>query len=76
MAPMSQKPESGFVLDVGSSLSANGVLGSSGCGRLWPGHPEDAVALRLRSRLPLWTPGVGVALCEGVEHLRELCAEC
>eukprot|EP00667_Euglena_gracilis_P000757 EG_transcript_758 len=31
------------------------------------GHPEDAVALRLRKRLSLWTPGVGVTLCEGVE---------
>eukprot|EP00668_Euglena_longa_P024374 GGOE01030433.1.p1 GENE.GGOE01030433.1~~GGOE01030433.1.p1 ORF type:complete len:996 (-),score=297.12 GGOE01030433.1:178-2808(-) len=32
-------------------------------------HPMDSVALRLRSRLSMWVPGVGVTLCEGVEHL-------
>eukprot|EP00668_Euglena_longa_P001314 GGOE01001555.1.p1 GENE.GGOE01001555.1~~GGOE01001555.1.p1 ORF type:complete len:994 (+),score=322.69 GGOE01001555.1:389-2983(+) len=35
-------------------------------------HPADAVALRLRDRLPYWVPGFGVTLCEGVEPQRPL----
>eukprot|EP00668_Euglena_longa_P020210 GGOE01025137.1.p1 GENE.GGOE01025137.1~~GGOE01025137.1.p1 ORF type:complete len:844 (+),score=179.49 GGOE01025137.1:512-3043(+) len=38
--------------------------------RFLEGHPHDAVALRLKGRLAMWTPGVGLPLWERAEHDR------
>eukprot|EP00668_Euglena_longa_P024397 GGOE01030456.1.p1 GENE.GGOE01030456.1~~GGOE01030456.1.p1 ORF type:complete len:1000 (-),score=273.11 GGOE01030456.1:297-2939(-) len=32
------------------------------------GHPQDSMALRLKNRLAMWTPGVGLPLWQRAEH--------
>eukprot|EP00668_Euglena_longa_P010929 GGOE01013252.1.p1 GENE.GGOE01013252.1~~GGOE01013252.1.p1 ORF type:complete len:995 (-),score=273.75 GGOE01013252.1:1826-4810(-) len=38
------------------------------------GHPQDAVALRLKGRLTMWTPGLGLPLWVRAEHDRRAVA--